>query len=55
MAFIDEIKCLSEVSVLTKEVLHRLVDKITVGNKEIIDGVKTQEIRIFYKFVGSID
>ena len=54
-AFIAEIKWLSEVSVLTKEVLHRLIDKITVGNKEIIDGVKTQEIRIFYKFVGSID
>ena len=39
---------------LDRETLLRLVDKIEVGERRIVDGMKEQEIRIYYKFVGYI-
>lgn len=39
---------------LDKEIVHRLIDKITVGNKYVVDGVKKQDIMINYKFVGNV-
>ncbi len=49
IALIKEFKDITE---LDKEIVHRLIDKITVGNKYVIDGVKKQDIKIYYKFVG---
>lgn len=40
---------------LDRETLLRLVDKIEVGERQIVDGMKEQEIRIYYKFVGYIE
>lgn len=39
---------------LDRETLLRLVDKIEVGERRIVDGMKEREIRIYYKFVGYI-
>ena len=40
---------------LDKETLNKLVQKITVGEKQKIDGKKTvQKVKIFYRFVGNL-
>jgi len=36
------------------ETLQELVDKIEIGERKIIDGVKHQQIKIHYKYVGEI-
>lgn len=51
-SYIAIIKEFKDISELDKEIVHRLIDKITVGNKYVIDGVKKQDITIYYKFVG---
>ena len=39
---------------LDKETLNKLVQKITVGEKQKTDGKKTvQKVKIFYRFVGN--
>jgi hypothetical protein len=45
----------SSIEDLDRETLEALIDKIEVGEKEIVDGVKQQEIRIYYKFVGLVN
>lgn len=39
------------ISELDKEFVRRLIDKITVWNKYVCDGVKKQDITIYYKFI----
>ena len=51
IALIKEFKDINE---LDKAVLHRLIDKITVSTKYEVDGVKKQDIKISYKFVGNV-
>lgn len=51
IALIKEFKDIDE---LDKAVLHRLIDKITVSTKYEVDGVKKQDIKISYKFVGNV-
>ena len=33
-------------------VLNRLINRILIGEPKKVDGVKTQEVRIVYNFVG---
>lgn len=40
---------------LDRELLIKLVDKIVVGQKKVVDGVERQEITIIYNLVGQID
>ena len=40
---------------LDRELLIKLVDKIVVGQKTVVDGVERQEITIIYSLVGQID
>lgn len=35
-------------------VLNRLVNRILIGESKKVDGVKTQELRIVYNFVGEL-
>jgi len=44
----------STITDLDRETLEALVDKIEVGEKEVVNGVKTQDVRIYYKFVGLV-
>ena len=50
------IKQYSEPTELTAEMLNTLIEKIVVheSTKEL-DGTRTQEIEIFYRFIGKID
>ena len=40
---------------LDRELLIKLVDKIVVGQKKVVDGVERQEITITYNLVGELD
>lgn len=40
---------------IDRELLEELIDHIEIGERKIIDGKKQQDIRIVYKFVGSLD
>ena len=40
---------------LDRELLIKLVEKIVVGQKSMVDGVERQEITIIYNLVGRID
>ena len=39
---------------LDETVLNRLVNRILIGEPKKVDGVKTQEVRIVYNFVGEL-
>lgn len=47
-------KCM-RVKELDRELLIKLVDKIIVGQKTVVNGVERQEITIVYNLVGKID
>ncbi len=53
-SFASTIRQYSGIRTLERETLLRLVDKIEVGERHIVDGRKEREIRIHYKFVGYI-
>ena len=53
--FIAAVKKYTRVKKLTARMLNELVDYIEVYHAEIIDGVKTQEITIYYNCIGSIE
>lgn len=54
-SFITAVKKYTRVKKLTARMLNELIDHIEVYHAEIIDGVKTQKINIFYNCIGSID
>jgi hypothetical protein len=51
-AWVALIKQHSQIEVLDRPTLEALIDKIEIGEREVINGEKQQDIRIFYKFVG---
>ena len=40
---------------LSSELLNRLIEKIEVSDRQNVNGEKVQNIKVFYKFVGTID
>lgn len=40
---------------IDRELLEELIDHIEIGERKVIDGKKQQDIKIVYKFVGSLD
>ena len=50
----DEIAGYATITELYEAMLHRLIHKIVVGEKQVIDGEKVQRVRIVYNFVGEI-
>lgn len=52
--FIEEIKRYAAITELDETVLNRLINRILIGKPEKIDGVRTQEVRIAYNFVGEL-
>ncbi|HCC35036.1 MAG TPA: hypothetical protein DEQ02_05160 [Ruminococcaceae bacterium] len=40
---------------LTAPILNELIDRIEIGKKEVIDGEKTQSVRILCKQVGYVE
>ena len=54
-SFIDEISMYADITELNPKILNILIDKIEISEREVINGMKTQKIRIFYNFVGDIN
>ena len=54
-AFIEELRKHGPVQELDEVLLHRLIDKIIVGERQVVDGEKVQEVTIRYNFVGEIE
>ena len=50
--WISLIKEKSTIYDVDRDLLDCLIEKIEIGDKKIVDGVKTQDVRIFYKYVG---
>lgn len=53
-AWLELIRSYADIQELDRIVLGELVEKITVGEVQIIDGVKHMEITIYYRFVGAV-
>lgn len=52
--FMGEIKRYAAITELDETVLNRLINRILIGEPKKVDGVKTQEVRIVYNFVGEL-
>ncbi|MEE1169273.1 MAG: DUF4368 domain-containing protein, partial [Anaerovoracaceae bacterium] len=52
--FAQEIRQYAEITELTDEILHKLIQRIEVGRTEEIDGERIQHIKVIYDFVGEI-
>ena len=52
--FMEEIKRYAAIMELDETVLNRLINRILIGEPKKVDGVKTQEVRIGYNFVGEL-
>ena len=53
--FTEVILNYADLKELTAPILNELIDRIEVGQKEVIDGEKTQSIRIIYKQIGYVE
>ena len=52
--FIEEIREYASITELDEAILNRLIDKIFISAVEVIDGERTQKVRIIYNFVGEV-
>lgn len=48
------VKSYTEIEELTPEILNSFIDRIYINDRTIVDGVRRQEIRIVYKFIGAL-
>ena len=53
--FADSVKKYTDIKELTAPILNELIEKIVVHDAETIDGVRTQKIEIFYRFIGLVN
>jgi hypothetical protein len=44
----------ADIQAIDREIALKLIDKIEIGEREIIGNQKQREVRIHYKFVGFI-
>ena len=52
--FMGEIRRYAAITELDETVLNRLINRILIGKPKKVDGVRTQEVRIVYNFVGEL-
>ncbi len=52
--FMGEIKWYVAITELDETALNRLINHIMIGEPGKVDGVRTQEVRIVYNFVGKL-
>jgi hypothetical protein len=50
--WIGLIKEKSTLKEVDRDLLESLIEKIEIGEKRVVDGVKVQDVRIYYKYVG---
>ena len=53
--WLDIISRYTEITDLDETILFELVDRIEVGNTQIIDGQRVCDVRVFYRYVGNVD
>ena len=53
--FADTVKKYTDIKELTAPILNELIEKIVVYDAQTIDGVRTQKIEIFYRFIGLVN
>ena len=49
-AFVEKVKQFGDITALDKVLLNTLIEKIVIGERQLVDGEYTQEITIYYKF-----
>ena len=52
--FIKIVRKFTEMQELTPEIGATLIERIEVGQAQEVDGVKKQDIKIIYNFIGNI-
>ena len=52
--FIRVVRKFTEMQELTPEIVATLIERVDVGQAQKVDGVKKQEIKITYNFIGNI-
>ncbi len=52
--FLDIAKKYSEIEDLTIDILNEFIDKIVVYHREVVNGMTSQRVEIFYKMIGNI-
>jgi uncharacterized protein (DUF342 family) len=53
-AWLELIRNYTDIQELDRVVHGELIEKITVGEAQVIDGVKHMDITIYYRFVGAV-
>lgn len=53
-AWMELIKNYTKIKKLNRTILSELIDKITVGETQVVDGEKVVDITIYYRFIGAI-
>lgn len=51
---IDEIGQYAAITELDEVIVHRLIHKIVVSEKQVVDGEKVHKVRIVYNFGGEL-
>lgn len=52
--FMGEIRRYATITELDETVRNRLINRILIGEPKKVDGIRTQEVRIVYNFVGKL-
>ncbi len=52
--FLGEVRRYAAITTLDETVLNRLISRILIGESKKVDGIKIQEVRIVYNFVGEL-
>lgn len=52
--FLGEVRRYAAITALDETVLNRLISRILIGESKKADGIKIQEVRIVYNFVGEL-
>jgi len=53
--WIQLVKKYMSIEELDKSMINELIDKVEIGQRTIIDGVRYQDVKVYYKFVGNVD
>ncbi|WP_237076371.1 MULTISPECIES: DUF4368 domain-containing protein [unclassified Neglectibacter] len=53
--WLEIIRRYTEISELDETILFELVDRIEVGDTQIINGQRICEVKVYYRYVGNVD
>ena len=53
-AFASLVAQYTDITCLTEELVHTLIEKVVVHEKEVIDGETVMRIDIYYRFIGKV-